>query len=401
MRRTGFALGLVTAGCFLAIAVAQDYDPERRSPRRGSMPPAGFWPTERMIELAIDRITEKMAETYGFDEDQLWNTRDLLKSRFPQWMQDNRAELQALTNQWIETVMAGEPPTPEEVADWSNRALPLFEEFTGLVDETIEDMRTYLTPEQEVLLDGQKAFFQVGLNYMRDRLNTWKAGGYDWRTEWPRSEEFRRQEHVRQQRLQQEAENARLAAMGIAPAAGNSAPDAAPAGRNPPAERKLFLPKPGETDKAQDEWAVYVENFIKRYRLDEAQQNAARRFLRDQQELRDRYLRRKLPEIESLEQRQKAAQTDEERAKVRAEVEQLNRPIERYFQRLKDRLETLPTRKQRAAAAESDKAAPPATGPSEKTKAAMKQQMEARLGAGKSESAQGQKEPTSQQDAPE
>jgi hypothetical protein len=88
-------------------------------------------------------------------------------------------------------------------------------------------------------------------------------------------------------------------------------------------------------------------------------------------------------DIKSLEARQKAAGGEEEKERVRAEYERLNRPIERYFQRLKDRLETLPTRKQRAAAAQAEEAKRAKAPVSEETKAAMRSEMEARLAGDK------------------
>jgi hypothetical protein len=127
-----------------------------------------------------------------------------------------------------------------------------------------------------------------------------------------------------------------------------------------------------------------VENFIKRYQLDEAQQNSAHKFLRNQQELRDRYLQKRLTDVKTLEDRQKAAKSNDEKEQVRAEYERLNKPIERYFQRLKERLETLPTRKQRATAAQTEEAGRAQAPVSEERKAAMKAEMEARAPGGKS-----------------
>jgi hypothetical protein len=110
------ATWLVLTGLATAGALAQGYG---EPPHPGNMPPAGFWPTEKMMDGFINRITDELGRIYGFDEDQVWNTRDSIKARFPQWMQEHRAELQELTNQYLESVFADEPPTPEEVAEWA------------------------------------------------------------------------------------------------------------------------------------------------------------------------------------------------------------------------------------------------------------------------------------------
>jgi len=380
MKATQLWMGLVLAGLTAAPAGAQDYNQPEPPPRRGGPPPAGFWPTDRLIELAINRITDHMAEAYGFDEDQLWNTRDTIKGRFPQWMQQNRAELQSLMNQYFEAVLGDDPPAPQEVADWAARATPLFEEFTGLVDDTTEEMRGYLTDQQQVLLDGQRAAFQVGMNYMQQRLATWREGRYDWKTEWPRSDTFREKERQRQQQLERETQQARNVAMGL-PADTDLGPGDGPPG----AKATTTAPTRPSLGATKDEWTAYVENFIKRYNLDEAQQNSARKFLRDQQELRDRYLQRHLSDIQALENKQKTAQGDDAKQQVKADYERLNRPIDGYYQRLKDRLETLPTRKQRAAAAQADEASQAKAPVSEERKAAMKTEMETHASTDKSE----------------
>ncbi len=386
MNTTMLRLWTVLVALAATGAVAQDYPPPVRPPHRGDVPPAGFWPTERLLDHLIDRITDEMAGIYGFDEDQLWNTRDTLKARFPVWLQQNRPQIQTLINQYMEAVTAGEPPTPEEVADWAARAQPLLDEFTSLVDETTEEMRGYLTDEQQVILDGQRAAMQVGMNYMRQRLATWKDGGYAWQTEWPRSDAFRAQEQERRKQFEREAERAKLQAMGLPPDTGTApgAGGAAAAGEGATPGAKPVTPtRPASGTK--DEWATYVENFIKRYQLDEAQQNSAHKFLRNQQELRDRYLQKRLTDVKTLEDRQKAAKSDDEKEQVRAEYERLNKPIERYFQRLKERLETLPTRKQRATAAQTEEASRAQAPVSEERKAAMKAEMEARAPGGKPE----------------
>jgi hypothetical protein len=368
MKRTRIGVGVAVAGLATALAAAQYDNPGQPPPRRAEVPNAGFWPTQRMLESAIERITEELGKVYSLDEDQMLNTQDVLKQRFPRWMEENRPQLQTLTNEWFEAMIASEPPTPERVADWASRARPLFDQFGTLVDDTTDDMRTFMTDDQQVLLDGQLAAMRVGMNYMKQRMDTWKEGGYDWQTEWPRSDEFKRQEPARRERLHRDAELAKNRAMGLPTDVAEGPVGGAPAADAPPPAQT----RPG-TNGAKDDWTIYVENFIKRYQLDEPEQNKARQYLRDGQELRDKHLQRKLAEIKTLEEKQKIAKTDEEREQVRVAVERVNRPVEQIFQRLKDKLEKLPTRKQRALAAQAD----------ENSGAAQKATADARNPAGK------------------
>jgi len=309
----------------------------------------GLFFTDRIIDRAINRVTEDLAEHYGLDEDQLYNTRAIVKERFPRFFQENRAQLIRIANRWMEVMLADEPPTPEEVAEWAQLVTPLLGQFAGLVEETAQDMRSFMTDEQQVKLDGELAMFRVGLDYANRRLQVWANGGYDWEAEWPRSEKFREKEWERARELEREQRRARAEAMGLDPNSvdGGSAGDGGVTRENPPTH-------PTSQPDRTDDWAAYVENFIRRYKLDETQKTAAYKLLRRAQEDRERYLRRKLADIEAVEKRLREAKTDEERARAKADYERLNEPLDCYFRRLKDGLETLPTRRQRAEAAKAD-----------------------------------------------
>ncbi len=145
----------------------------QRTPRQAEqqqIPSAGFWPTPLMMERFIDRLTEDLAVTYDLDEDQLYNTRELWRERFPSWLNDHRGEIMQLTNEYFEALLAGEPPAPVDVAGWAGRALPLFDEFADLVEGVTEEMGTYFTDDQRVMLDSHMAGFRTGLGFVVQRL---------------------------------------------------------------------------------------------------------------------------------------------------------------------------------------------------------------------------------------
>ncbi len=327
------------------VAVAQPRD-GRGSGRDGE---EVFLFTDRIIDLMIDRISDDLAKQYKFDEEQLLNTRDTLKSRFPQWLRENRAELIALANQWTETMFAADPPTAEEMAAWSQRALPLLQQFDELVRETTEEMRTYMTDEQQTQLDGELAAYGMAMGYMHRRLSEWSAGHYDWETEWPRSEAFRQNQRKRDQELQRKMNEARRQALGAeaaAPPAVPGEPETPPAPLEAP-RTATGAAKGGTTD----EFEAYTTGFIQRYKLDEAQQGQAWKICRALQEARDKYLSKSLAKINDLQDRLAKVTTDEDREKIAAEYRRLTQPLDRYFNQLKERLDKIPTGKQRAEAA--------------------------------------------------
>lgn len=342
-----------------------------RDPNR-PIPPAGFWPTPRMMEQIIGRVAEGMRNHYNMDDNQVAQTRELFKAKFPEWLEANRGELQDLMNGYIESIMSETPPTPEEVAQWAARIEPLMEQFSQLAKETAGEMETYLNDDQRAILNGEIAVMDLAFNNFRGRIQNWKNGGFDYETEWPGGERFGATQQQQAQEFEQQANEVRVmhgsihgrleqplegGPGGASAASGGGAPGASPG----EATATLNPAAPGAAPKApaapKDEWADYTESFIKRYKLSEDQQGQARRILKARQEERDKYLRRKASEINALDKRlDKAdkAKDEAERAKIRTDWDKLNEPLDRMFQRLKDQLGALPTRKQRAEAGKEE-----------------------------------------------
>ncbi len=365
------------ATCLLAVlpaslAAAQESgSPQEPQVQRTPIPTEGFWPTRVMIDRVLDRITEEIAEQYELDEDQVEKTRALLKKRVPLFLDENRAEIQTLMNQFFEVQLAGEPPAPEEVAGWSKRVLPLMEKLENLATQVADEMRSYMSEEQVLRLEGEMAAFQAGLNLARGKLQVWAGGGYDPQTEWVYDRaERRRREREERRRLEQEMQAAREEVLGApqdpaesgngtSAAAGSSIGDGQPAAaRGGPVRAPATQPA-----AAKDEWEQYVEDFTRRYELNEAQRQEAQRILRARQKDRDEYLRRKAGQLEQVAARMRSAAGEAERQRASAEAERLNAPVKRMFQQLKDQLGRLPTRAQREAAARRALESAPATRP--------------------------------------
>lgn len=355
MRRYSSLIVLCIAGLAASAAVAQQpfgEDPNAVRPQPTAPPTEGFWPTRVMLERFIDRITEEMSERYQFDEEQLENTRRLLKENFPKFLSENRAELQTLMNQFMEAQLHDQPPAVEEVSDWARRALPLISKFGDMVNNTTVQMREYMTEEQKITLEGEMAAFNTGLKFAGNKLGVWSDGGYNPELEWPRSPGSRQRRKEEERRMQAEAEAARQQA--IAQASGQPVETAAvpaPAGApQPPPAAKPAAP-PAKPAAPADEWTKYVEDFIKRYQLDEAQRNQAHKHLEAAKLERSKYLLKNSANLDRVDKALKEARTDEERTKAKADADKLRAPINRYFQQLKDKLEKIPSQSQRTRAA--------------------------------------------------
>ena len=342
--------GLTAAAQYQDDSVRQppEEDATQRPPE--AAPPAGFWPTDMMISRFIDRLVEDdLANTYGLDAEQTENTRALLKERFPRWLKAQRAELMQVTNEYIEALLGGEPPDVEQVAEWAQRVLPLLDSLADEVEGTAEQMRSYMTEGQQVVMDGQLAAFRVGMNAATQRLGTWSEGGFDRETDWFRDPRFEAKQKERERRVHAEMEAAKREAMGLPPEPSGAAATGAP---RPSTTRPATATAP-----AQDDWTRYVEEFVRRYQLNEDQKASAYKFLKAAHEQRERYLRRPAvrARIDEAERKLKEATSDEQRVAANLAGVELSRPLERMFKTLKERLETIPTRAQRQAALERDK----------------------------------------------
>ncbi len=112
----------------------------------------------------------------------------------------------------------------------------------------------------------------------------------------------------------------------------------------------------GDIPRDPSAWERYTEAFIRRYALDSAQAQRAWTICRDCQQAANEYLARRKDDVERIDVRLRELQDADPRATVArreaaAQLVQILRPVEEIFEnRLAPRLESLPTRTQRAAA---------------------------------------------------
>lgn len=319
----------------------EEPDREDRSQPAKRIPTDGFWPTPLMFERAIDRMTEDLQSRYEFDDDQVFQTRELIKKRLPKWLNANRAEIQTLVNQFFEAQLNDEAPSIEHVAEWSQRVLPLVDEFQNQIGIMTNEMREFMTDDQQDTLDGELAAMNTGLGFTKNKLTVWADGGYDPELEWRGSRrERRRIDREERKLLEAEMEAARQKAL-------------ADAGRSGPPTGEALNPathKPAAKSGSVDEWAAYVATFKRRYNLNDDQSAKADSFLKAQQDNRDGYLRRNADKMKQITNLYGESATHERAQKAYA---RLNVPIERMFRTLKQKLDKLPTRAQRKVAARS------------------------------------------------
>lgn len=309
--------------------------------------------TEKMLNGILERMGDDMADQYQFDDDQTVKATELMKQRIPDFIRQHADDIQDLYMSFFEAQMAGEPPSVEMVTEWAQRAMPILNEFRGMVTETAGQMGEFMNEDQRVKLEGEMAAFETGLTFVNNKLQGWSEGHYDAATEWtPPGKQRRERDRAEQKALEAEVDAARdqrLAELGAAneAAAAMDKPDVQPVGSE---EKPRETAKTARKAPVTDEWAAYTEEFIRKYQLDDAQSQRARLFLKDYQGRRDQYLTTKGDEVTRVTKDLKAAKTPEEKKAAQASYEKINGPVERMFSQFKDKLDTLPTSKQRRSA---------------------------------------------------
>lgn len=341
--------------------------PEGDHPKRATkVPEYGFWPTPLMIDRIVDRISEEMAGNYTMDDDQRERTAAIFKNKIVPFFMQNRAEIQTLMNEFFEVQLNKEAPTADMVAEWSQRVIPIFRDFEGVVDNVADDMREYFTDDQVTKMEGELAAIKTGFALANNKLGSWAAGKYDPQVEWftpgPGREKHEREQAEEMDRMMQEAQakaeeqarTAQLEAQGERAKVDAAAPLE---GSGRPARKGASQPV------VKDEWTIYTEDFIRHYELEPEQAQKAREFLRARQVERDKYLQKKAAEITRVTEVAAAAKDEVDRKKAKEEADRLEAPVGRMFQQLKDKLNTLPTRAQRARAEPAPISAPSRAAP--------------------------------------
>src|SRR5262249_22224905 len=136
---------------FTPLARAQTPDsPEK--PAKTPIPTEGFWPTKTLLARVFDRASEAIGDEYQLDDEQRARLRELVGQRLGGFLENNRGEIQTLTNQFFEAQFHDQPPTREDMAAWASRVLPLMEQAHDVIGGMADSMKEVMTDDQTVKL---------------------------------------------------------------------------------------------------------------------------------------------------------------------------------------------------------------------------------------------------------
>lgn len=279
----------------------------------------------------------------------------------------------------LKTRAAGEAITPEQVARWVTLAEPVMNDARDRMNVVVKDFGRELDPEQRELLQRDLEAANRRLHDMDRMAVKWKRGEWspdDWGLE---DDPIQLEGEIRL--MEQGGPDLRAkegAADDADAAAENAGASTDPSQRDAASERQPSDRRPRPSGQAagggsptdqpgrerpaiapaadEHEWARYVREFIRRYDLNEAQQNRAWAIYKDVRAYGERIEERVDKAVADLRQRQAATQDADARAKLDQQVASANQPLERIFEQMKRRLDRLPTRSQRE---EAQKKQPP------------------------------------------
>lgn len=296
----------------------------------GAIPP---WDTMARFDKALEMVGDR----YLLDETQTASLRNHAIRINIDLFSRHSDRIMEYALEAVQTRAAGEPFTPEQVAHWTALAEPVFQDARRSVDAAAKDFMEELDPEQRELVQRD---LDAGNRRMADveRMSQrWKRGEWD-PHDWG----------MEQDPIQNPGGQAPAAvAAGVVPA--RSEQGAARAEPRP-AERPPLTKKP-EDDHP---WAKHVRAFIRKYHLNDEQQQRAWLFYRDSRERDELFHRRYERHMEALRGKAGTSESERTRAALRDRTEKHRLEVERLFNRLKRRLERLPTRAQRKDAEPGD-----------------------------------------------
>lgn len=328
------------------------------------------------VRERFDKLVEVVSDRYLLDAQQEQKLRVTLIRESNEMFAIHSSRIMQYAVEAIQTRAAGEAFTAEQVARWVKLAEPVFMDGRTRMNAAATRLKAELDPDQQALLQEDLDAANRRMADVEEMSQHWMRGEWqasDWGLEEdpiqvagearaasaapatkPDSQAGRQPTATARKAPPQRSVTARRPVTvnpqpgrGPRPAPTGSAATPAPRpGTSPPETRGPAQPN--------DPWAQYVERFIRKYKLDEAQQARAWKIYRDVKTRSDKYRGRYAQQIEAARRRTKASEDPKAAAAVRELEAKRDADLSRLFEQLKRRLERLPTRSQRANAEPDD-----------------------------------------------
>lgn len=327
----------------------------------GRIPP---WQAEQRL----DHLVGLLSDRYGFDERQKKLVRKSIINESNKMFFKHAPQALTYSMEMIDARAAGEPFTPDQVARWTEMAMPIFEDAHDNMKEAVQELLPEFTEEQQALMQADLAANDRRFATMEKESERWKRG------EW-NAADWGLQDDPIQMAEVWAAEDA-ATALETQPEAPLVQDESGVAERQPPvAQDTTRRPRPRETRptqrvdrrttthakqdpaKSTDPWEQHVQAFIDRYKLTESQQTAAWRIYRDASQRRNTVQQRNDRRLAAIENHLSEQPERLEKQKTSI-LESGKAMVDQLFAQMNERLEKLPTRAQRQAVEAAEQSKP-------------------------------------------
>ena len=316
----------------------------------GQIPP---WQMRERFDRAVNIIGDR----YLLDDDQKQLLEGLVLRENQKLFSKHADAIMQYAMEAIQTRAAGEPFTPEQIARWTRLAEPVFKDSRASLKRSAGEFMQHLDPEQRELVQADLDAANHRMDTIEQMTERWKRG--EWKaSDWGLEDDP----------IQNGQELAERGAAGESAGAAARRPDRASIGSRGGAEPPVkpgvggrpaarvgsgeVVPRPvapgrdaagAAAKRPDDAWARYVREFIRRYQLNDDQQQKAWLFYKDARkraDVMDKRFVRQSGEAKRVADERSAARLKPLGARHQSD-------LSRLFERLKQRLEKLPTRMQR------------------------------------------------------
>ena len=312
MNRKWMWMGVWIGGALLAgVSIARADDPKAVKEEVYRM-----WDVDSMILQAADNVSRR----YNLNAQQAAYTRKMMVERVTRFLNENQDQIWPLVRDLARYQLTGAPPDESTAKRIGGSALPIVEKAKQAILEANREWGSILTEEQKRLHEYDLREMEGTFSKVRDNFEQWQTGKPVENPIFP--------QHV--------------------PSA-----DEPPA---PPQPHTKFTEGSRKWAIQQGAWAKYVGDFIRKYNLDPGQREAAQSILRELKEDAVEYRDSKKQEYAEVDRRLKEAfdSGDLKRiAAVERDETALNKPINKMFDELRERLDKIPNDAQKERFAQS------------------------------------------------
>lgn len=309
--------------------------------------PEALWLRPDFMELAADRMTATGTERYDLDGIQRDSLRKRSRKALGEFIAKHREPLDSLLTDVLVLTIENKTPDAEWVIARAKQLEPIMEEMDQQLQAFYREMVPQFSPEQRKKWRQDFAVQRLGLTIAQARIRGWAQGRYDKR-EWltqlttPFDNQRRILSEGQKAGMQPETPQEISVTAEMRFGANPVSPKPEPPDAQPESEPDVD----GGRSVPLDRWQSYTKEFISRYDLDEGQKTAAMAILRETQERAKAYRNSHVKEFDSLKTSIRTAEGPA-RARLHAQLNELETPIHELFEGLHIRLDALLSTSQR------------------------------------------------------